>query len=283
MPCVQLTNALPRISARRGQVVDLNVEFMHNGVLTDPYAIRYVEIYKTQVLPHNLVSLIPIVDPDSELYPAPLCRDYVDSSGEVDTSSDTSAIVVDGSFHLPYSVPDDAAVPDIYFDVWYYFASDPCGGSGTCDLSDSTYESSLLKCCHRFWVYPENWFCDDKLQTIRFGFEPLDQRFHQPEVRPLEVGLMPLPLYDYNFNLVSPIIPYLSPTITVVTQRCELLIEDAPCRIGIRQGSYRTNPFVIQYDLDTSLFLKGTYQYYITLTLPNGSTRVSRKFILVIV
>jgi len=194
MSCAQLTNALPRISARRGQVVDLNVEFMHNGVLTDPYAIRYVEIYKTQVLPHNLISLIPIVDPDNELYPAPLCRDYVDSSGEVDTSSDTSAIVVDGSFHLPYSVPDDAAVPDIYFDVWYYFASDPCGGSGTCDLSDSAYESSLLKCCHRFWVYPENWFCDDKLQTIRFGFEPLDQRFHQPEVRPLEVGLMPLRL-----------------------------------------------------------------------------------------
>lgn len=281
MSCSQLLNALPRISARRGQVVDLNVDFLHNGVLTDPYAIRYVEIYKTQVLPHNLVSLIPISDISDDLYPAPLCRDYVDSSDVVSTSSDSDASIVSGTFHLPYLVPSDAAVPDVYFDVWYYYATDPCDGA-TCDLSDADTEASLLKCCHRFWVYPESWFCDDKLQTIRFGFEPLDQRFQQPEFRPLEVGLMPLPLYDYNFNLVSPIIPFLLPTITITTQRCELLVDNAECRIGIRQGSYRSNPFVIQYDLDTTLFLKGTYQYYITLQLPNGSTRVSRKFILVI-
>lgn len=281
MSCTQLQNALPRISARRGQVVDLNVDFFQSGVPTDPYAIRHIEIYKTQVLPHNLDSVIPVSDISDDLYPSPLCRDYLNNEdGSVSTSSDTNSSPIAGRFHLPYQVPSDASVPDVYFDVWYYYPIDPC--VGTCDLSDPDIELSLLKCCHRFWVYPEDWFCDDRLQTIRFGFEPLDQRFNQPEVRPLEVGLMPLPLYDFNFNLVSPIVPFLTPTITITTQRCELLIDNEPCRIGIRQGSYRTNPFVIQYDLDTNLFLKGTYQYFITLQLPNGTTRTSRKFILVI-
>lgn len=93
---------------------------------------------------------------------------------------------------------------------------------------------------------------------------------------------MPLPLYDYNFNLVNPIIPFLSPTITIETQHCEVLAQDEPCRIGIRQGAFRSNPWVIQYDLNTTRFLKGTYRYSIKLVLPNGSTRVSQKFILTI-
>jgi hypothetical protein len=96
------------------------------------------------------------------------------------------------------------------------------------------------------------------------------------------VGLMPLPLYDYDHNLVDPLIPLLEPTISISTQRCELLVDNAPCRIGLRHGSYRSNPFVIQYDLDTSLFLKGTYQYSIKVTLPDGKSRVSQKFILTI-
>lgn len=285
MSCSQLLNAQPRISARRGQVADLNVDFTFNGVPTDPFAIRYIEIYKTQVLPHNLVATIPIADPTDELYPAPLCRDYVNADGEEVTSTDTGATLVAGRYHMPYAVPEDTVVPDVYFDLWYYLANDPTTGgtSPTADeLDDEAVTAQLLKCCHRFWIYPEEWYCDDRLQTIRFGFEPLDQRFNTPEIRPLEVGLMPLPLYDYNYNLVTPMIPFIRATISIATQRCELLIDAEECRIGLRQGSFRSNPWVIQYDLDTTRFLKGTYQYSITLHLPNGSTRVSRKFILVI-
>lgn len=287
MSCAQLTNAFPRISARRGQVVDLNIDFLNNGVLADPYAIRRIEIYKSQVVPHNLVSSVVITDPSDPLYPSPLCRDTIVSPpGECCTEPSEPETPIPGKYHLPFAIPAEFEVPDVYFDVWYYFASNPCGEFGTdvtaCDIDDPNYDSMLIKCCHRFWIYPDEWFCDDRLQTIRFGFEPLDQRFQSPENRTLEVGLMPLPLYDYNFNLVNPIIPFLNPTITIETQNCELLVDDEPCRIGIRQGAYRSNPWVIQYDLDTTRFLKGTYRYFIKLNLPNGSTRVSRKFILTI-
>lgn len=286
----ELTGAFPRISARAGQVVDLDVSLYRNGVLSDPYAIRYVEIYRTQVLPHNLVTTIPFVDPDDPLYPAPACQPADPDA----VTGGTEESVLAGKYHLPYSIPADSATPDVYFDVWYYYATDPCltitsdtSGTGStdltaCDLDSEEATAQLISCCHRFWVYPDGWFCADGLQTVRFGFEPLDIRFHYPEVRPLEVGLMPLPLYDYNFNLVNPLIPLLRPTISIETQNCELLVDNDECRIGIRQGSYRSNPWVIQYDLDTSLFLKGTYQYQIMLTLPDGSTRVSRKFILTI-
>jgi hypothetical protein len=278
-----IPNSYPRISARKGQIVDLNVDFYHGGDLADPYAIRYVEIYKSQVLPHNLVSVIPVLDPNDVDYPLPLVREYVDAAtGDCCTAPTEDQVAVPGKYHLPFTIPSDYVVPDVYFDVWYYFAENPCD-SGTdateCDLNDAAYESSLLKCCHRFWVYPDDWACDDKLQTVRFGFEPLDQKFHQPEARPLEIGLMPLPLYDYNFNLVNPMIPFIQAYISVETPYCELLVDQDACRIGIRQGSYRSNPWVIQYDLDTTRFLKGTYRYFITLVLPNGSSRVSRKYI----
>jgi hypothetical protein len=280
MACVQLDNSFPRISARRGQTVDLNVDFLHNGILRDPFAIRYVEIYKTQVVPHNLVATIPIVDPCDPLYPSPLCQDDDSDNltGQCGTGPSAGAVIA-GKYHLPFSIPDDFEVPDVYHDLWYYFPENPCvDGTDPCDCDLDAFEPELLKCCHRFWIYPDEWFCDDKLQTIRFGFEPLDQKFHSPETRPLEVGLMPLPLYDYNFNLVNPIIPFLRPTITIETQQRELLAESAPCEIGVRHGSYRSNPWVVKYLLDTSTFLKGTYQYQITLHLPDGSTRVSRKF-----
>lgn len=288
MSCATLLdNAFPRISARRGQVVDLNVDFLNNGVLADPFAIRFVEIYKTSVAPHNLVATIPAVLPDDPLYPSPICQEAIDSeTGQCGTEPSEPSVPIVGKYHLPYAIPNDFSVPDVYFDLWYYFAEDPCGELGTegteCDIDDEQYDPLLLKCCHRFWVYPDEWFCNDGLQTVRFGFEPLDQRFHSPEVRPLEIGLMPLPLYDYNFNLVNPLIPFLRPTITMETQHCELLVDNEPARMGIRQGSYRSNPWVIQYDLDTTRFLKGTYRYWITLNLPDGSTRVSRKFILTI-
>ena len=276
MSTTYIADAFPRISARRGQVVDLNVDFYRNGELSDPYAIRYVEIYKTSVVPHNLVATIPIVDPSDPQYPTPVIQE----------AGDATSLAI-GKYHLPYAIPNDFAVPDVYFDVWYYFADNPCSPgtdptSSDCDIDSDAYSSQLLSCCHRFWVYPDEWFCNDGLQTVRFGFEPLDQKFHKPEFRPLEIGLMPLPLYDYNFNLVNPLIPYLEPTISIETQNCELLVDKSPCRIGVRQGSYRSNPWVIQYDLDTSGFLKGTYRYWITLTLPDGTTRVSRKFIITI-
>jgi len=220
---------------------------------------------------------IPIVGIDQTDYPSPLLP-----------TEDTNGNVISGSYHLHYAIPEDFLAPDVYFDLWYYFADDPIGHMGTevnlteADIDDDKYSSLLLKSCNRFWVYPDGWFTSDGLQTVRFGFEPLDQRFYTPEKRPLEIGLMPLPLYDYNYNLVNPLIPFLTPSISIETQHCELLVDNAPARIGIRQGSYRSNPWVIQYDLDTSAFLKGTYRYSIKLSLPDGSTRVSRKFILTI-
>lgn len=288
MSCAQLTNAYPRISARRGQTVDLNINFLRNGQLTDPYAIRYIEIYKSQVLPHNLVVTLPIVDINDPLYPAPVCHETEEATpGECCTEPTEPTVGIAGKYHLPFAIPSDFSVPDVYFDVWYYFADNPCGDLGTnpteCDIDDPIYSDRLLKCCNRFWIYPEEWFCENGLQTLRFGFEPLDQRFHQPELRTLEIGIMPLPLYDYNFNLVNPIIPFLQPRITIETQHNELLVDDDMARIGIRQGSYRSNPYVIQYDLDTTKFLKGTYKYRVKLILPNGQTRVSQSFIMTIV
>lgn len=272
----------PRISGRRGETVSLNVDFYKNGILADPFAIRYVEIYKTSIAPANKVAVVPISSLTGGLYPAPLVRG-TSTSATYQCGTDPDTVDQVGRYILPFAIPADFAVPDVYFDVWYYFADDPCGALGTagteCDIDNAAYGDLLLKCCHRFWVYPENWFCSDDLQTIRFGFEPLDQKFYSPERRPLEVGLMPLPLYDYNFNLVNPMMPYLRPTIRIETQHNELLVNDGECTIGLRQGNYRSNPYVIQYNLDTTQFLKGTYQYQIKLTLPNGSTRVSRKFI----
>lgn len=282
-----LENTFPRISARKGQVVDLNVDFLRNGILTDPYAIRYVEIYKTSVAPHNLVATIPVVSLNDDTYPSPIYQEQVASEiGLCGTEPIDDNIPITGKYHLLYSIPNDFFAPDVYFDLWYYFADNPCGELGTndteCDIDNELYDAYLLKCCHRFWLYPDGWFCNDGLQTVRFGFEPLDQKFYSPEIRPLEVGLMPLPLYDYNFNLVNPLIPFLRPTISVETQHNELLVDNFPARMGLRQGSYRSNPWVIQYDLDTNEFLKGTYRYWITLYLPDGSTRVSRKFIFTI-
>lgn len=280
----ELANAFPRISARKNQVVDLNIDFLRNGVLADPFAIRYVEIYKSQVLPHNLVATIPIGDCDEVNYPAPVCQEGIaDEAGLCGTEPTGDTIPVVGKYHLPFSIPDDFEAPDVYFDVWYYYATDPRFTEGTegadCAIDDEVYGESLLSCCHRFWVYPDGWFCDDGLQTIRFGFEPLDQKFNKPEIRNLEVGLMPLPLYDYNFNLVNPIIPFLRPEILIETTRCEMLVDWTSANMGIRQGSYRSNPWVVQYRLDTGEFTKGTYNYQIRLNMPDGTTRVSKKFV----
>ena len=113
MSTTYIADAFPRISARRGQVADLNVDFYRNGELSDPYAIRHIEIYKTAVAPHNLLATVPLVSPDDQLYPSPVVQETI--------GSNTSALAV-GKYHLPYAIPDDFPVPDVYFDVWYYYS-----------------------------------------------------------------------------------------------------------------------------------------------------------------
>jgi hypothetical protein len=199
---------------------------------------------------------------------------------------------VPGAYTLTWSVPNDLEVPDVYLDVWSYIPTNPCDlddFAADCetdgcypDLLDSALADLVVKSCNRFWVYPDNWSASDGLESIQLGFEPLSQRFRQPDVRPLEVGITPLPLYDYNFNLVAPIIPQLSATITIKTMHNEVLVNNAPMTMGIRQGSYRTNPFVLRYNISTLDFLIGTYKYRTTVTLPDGTTRTSGDFVLTI-
>ena len=96
---------------------------------------------------------------------------------------------------------------------------------------------------------------------------------------------MPLPLYDFDFNVIAPIVPHLTATFTMLTENEELLIDSETMKIGLRQGSFRTNPFVLQFKFDTSQILstgvpllKGTYKYRVQINLPNGETRVSPDF-----
>ena len=261
-----------RISARRGHVVNLDTQIFHNGVLADPYAIRKIEIYKTAIETSNLLAVIPVLNPTDALYPSPLVKTGV------------------GKYYLPFDVPKTYEVPDVFFDLWYYYPENPCDEDGTgtgtdfspeagCDLDDPDLEGEVLKNCHRFWIYPDGWQGTDDLSVINFGFEPMSIHFNKPELRPLEVGLMPLPLYDYDYNLVAPIIPFLEATITVETRNCELLVDAEAMTIGIRQGSYRANPFVLRWTLDTTRFLIGTYRYKVKITMPDGTTRVSKWMI----
>lgn len=270
------TVTFPRISGRQGQPIDLDTTIYQAGVPANPYAIYKVELYKTSPVSYNLMATIPIVSPTSTDYPSPVQQEVL-----VDTQGNTIS-EVPGKYHLITTIPSDWYAPDVYFDMWYFYPNDPCLGQSSCDLDDPVTRKQLLTCCHRFWVYPDEWFCTDALQTVRFGFEPLDQKFRQPENRPLEIGLIPLPLYDYNHNLVTPLIPFLQPTITISTTNCEVLYENAPMTIALRQGSYRSNPYVCRYMLDTNRFLIGTYKYRVTLTLPDGTSRTSDDFIFVV-
>jgi len=272
-----------RISAVRGQTVDLNIRFFRNGVPLDPYAIREVDIYHTSIAPHNLVATIPVLLPTDPLYPRPLEQGTIPALGPAGTEP-VPHTPNPGEYHLFWSIPSDLTVPDVFFDVWKFFAENPCGQEGTagatgCNVDAPVYAPLLLSQCGRFWVYAEQVAGDLGLESVNFGFEPLNVKFHQPEVRPLEVGIMPLPLYDYNFNLVNPLIPQLKATISIETQYRELLVNAHPMTIGVRQGSYRSNPYVLRYMLDTTILLKGTYQYYIVVTMPDGSTRASARYI----
>lgn len=269
-----------RISGRVGQIVNLDVTFYNNGTAADPFAIRKIEIYKTSIAPHNLIKTINVVGPTDDTYPSPVSR--------VGVETNTEPTVLPGQYVYAYTPDASLVVPDVFFDVWYYHPADPRPGECTgtdnpteCEIDQ--YDDSLLRCCHRFWLYPDGWFCGDQLESIEFGFEPLNQKFFQPERKQLQVGLMPLPLYDFNRALVLPMMPHLKGTITISTHSCEPLVTDAVMNIGLRQGSYRTNPYVLRYELDSTGFLKGTYKYRITITLPDGSTRTSPDYNLVIV
>lgn len=249
-----------RISGRVGNIVNLDVTFYHNGVPTDPFAIRRVDIYRTAVKDENLELSIVIPLPDDPQYPYPILRIAEGSGGSFQP----------GRYILPFLIPNEFVVPDIYFDVWRFI-----GAPGEVSLGGDEDESGWVSQCNRFWAYPDNWYVDDELVTLRVGFEALDKHFKKPEVRTMEVGLMPLPLYDFDYNRIIPLIPMLQPYIHIETMNGEVLVENDLARIGLRQGSYRSNPFVIQYRIDTTKFLIGTYKYRITLALPNGESRVS--------
>jgi hypothetical protein len=177
----------------------------------------------------------------------------------------------EGQFYLDWDVPDDVQA-DSYIDDWE-FVGDTLAVT---DIDDETLWSST---CGRFFIIDSNtWHGDDGLITKRFGFEALDKNFTKGEIRPLEVGIMPLPLYDYDWNKIVPLIPYLQATITIETLNCERIVENGAMELALRQGSYRTNPFVAKYLLDTTTtFLIGTYRYWIKFTLPNGEVRMSNK------
>jgi hypothetical protein len=249
----------PRISAKTGQPVGLNVMFRQGGMPKDPFALRRIDIYYQSVKEENLVAQIPFAEPSMTGYPAPAVSDPN----------------IEGSFVVEFQVPNTFS-EGIYFDVWRFVGSTPTS------LSDYNFddESLWISQCNKFWVFQDCWFLDDGLITPRFAFEPLDSRFRKGEVRNLEVSIMPLPLYDFDQNRIIPMIPQICPFITISTEEGEILegLEKAPCQIGLRQGSYRTNPYVVQCPLDTNAFLKGQYRYRIILELPNGESRISEPF-----
>jgi hypothetical protein len=259
----------PRVSGRLGNPIDLNVTFYRSGIATDPYAIRKVQIYRSAVEDENLIAEFPIVDPGDPTYPLPASRE-----------NDSAGTPKPGVYHLYWDVPKTGIpTPDTFFDVWSYLPDvciDESGGTTGGDCIDD--ETQWQQCCNQFWLYPDSFYCDSGLENIRLGFEAMDIKLHQPEYRTIEVGMMPLPLYDYDYNKMAPIIPMLTGYFSLYTENCELLIDREPMRIGIRQGTYRTNPFTLQYTFDTRRVLKGSYKYQVSVCLPNGESRASPKF-----
>jgi hypothetical protein len=277
-------------------LVDLNVDFYNNGQLDDPFWIKKIEIYKCSVAPHNLQSVIILPEPTAENYPLPICQEkLVVNLDECSTGGDTTETPVVGKYHLPFLVPHDFKSPEVYLDVWYYHPINPCHidlypaqcppdldlvefTDGGCDHTDPVFDGYLKTCCHRFWVYPDSWMCDDGLQTVEFGYEPKSVRFNYPERRNLEIGLIPMPLYNFNRSLFESLVPFVNASITIGTQHHEFIVRDSKMELGFKQGHYSSNPWVLKYMVDTSKFLKGSYWYQVKLELPDGSSRVSNKF-----
>lgn len=271
-----------RLNASVGDTVSLNATFLKNGVPTDPYAIRVVRIYKQSVREENKVMELLLPAPDSTDYqtiidsmfqriPAPA----VDQTGVCGT--DLPPQYLPGSYVLNLDLPCGTFSAGVYYDVWCFIGDLKCyPNPSSIDWNDE----SLWTCqCNKFYVTNENkWMMDDNLTNIRLGFEPLDTKFQQPEKRMLEVGMMPLPLYDYDYKKLAAIMPALKGTITIETQNCETVISSAPMQLGLRSGSYRSNPYVLKYLVDTTKFFKGTYKYKVEIGLPNGESRVSDYF-----
>lgn len=302
-----------RLNAISGESVLLNTTFFQAGQPKEPYALKSVKIYRQSVRPENLVMEIPIIGSpgacgtaagptEASDYPAPAQRVLVPGNvGACGTALDTGACgtipaapeYMPGAFTLEAFLPVDTFSTGMYFDVWCFIGSatdiDPalCVGSsgtddGTFDCDAPIGSDCYTSICNKFFVTAGGWFGDDDLTTFRLGFEPLDTRFQQPEKRTLEVGMMPLPLYDFDYKKIMPLLPFLEGTITIETQSHEILVTEAAMRIGERSGSYRSNPFVLRYLIDTTKFLKGTYQYRVDVKLPNGETRSSPYFSLTI-
>ena len=252
-----MTEVYNRLSARAGQPVNLNAMVTRNGIPSDPYALRRIDIYFQSVAEENLQAQILFGLPGSTGYPLP------------------AVITSTGEFNVEFIVPTSFQ-QGIYFDVWRFVGDEPEDVS-TFDFDD---EDEWISQCNKLWVFPDGWYLDDGLITPRFAMEPLDNRFSKGTIANLEVSIMPLPLYDYDRSRIGPMIPQISSFITIETDAGEVLsgLEKAPCTIGLRQGTYRSNPYVVQCMLDTSGFLKGTYVYRITLELPNGEVRISEPF-----
>jgi len=248
--------AYSRISGRVGGTVILGTTYYRNGIAQNPYAITEIKIYKQSVTDGNLKMVIPLDHPESSSYPSPLIT-YPDRPGY---------------YELPLDIPLDFESPNVYIDSWSFVADNP----GTTSEIGNT-EIWVTK-CNKFWIIPDDWYVDDGLLVNRIGFEPLDVKFRSGETRWLEVGLMPLPLYDYDHCRIVPLIPFFEPTISVRTKNCEALVDSMPMTMGLRQGTYRSNPFVCKYLLNTSMFLIGTYEYNITIRLPDGQTIVSPTY-----
>jgi hypothetical protein len=271
-----------RLNASVGGSVALNAAFANNGVPTDPYTIRAVRIYKQSVREENKVLEILVPPPGSTDYQSVF--DSLFQRVQDPTVSETGVCGTDigphylpGAYVLNLNLPCDTFEAGVYFDVWCFV------GDLNCYTDQSVInwdDESMWTCqCNKFFLSSaNNWQMDDDLTNIRLGFDPLDSKFIQPEKRMLEVGMMPLPLYDYDYKKLAPLIPALRGKITIETQNCETIVNDADMKIGLRSGSYRSNPYVLKYLLDTSKFFKGTYKYRVSVGLPNGETRVSDNF-----
>jgi hypothetical protein len=239
----------PRIAGRLGQDVELNMAFYHNGTLQSPYGIRRIDIYEGTIKPEYRVDRIIFPAPSDAGYPLPA----------VETGP--------GLFEVQYTIPSTFVPAQVYYDVWYYIPT---------AVTDPDDETLWRNHYGQFWAYDDVWAHDDGSSTRRIGFEPLDKKFRRGEISNLEVAIHPLPLYDYEFNKLAPIIPQLSPTVSIWTSKDELIMANIPCKMGIRHGRSRNSPFVVQCALDTRTLLIGTYRYIVTVNV-DGSILSSDK------
>jgi len=255
----------PRISGLVGHDISLEMQFYLRGVQAEPYCIRRIDIYRSSIADENKVAEIIIADCGSSSYPSPLTQ----------LISSTGGTAIDGAYTYIWSIPSGSTAPEIYYDVWRYIGNDPAHTTSPTD--DDIIDESLWEYnCGKFWVYPSDWYADDLLETVKYDFEPLDERFRKNEIRSLEVSVIPLPLYDYNYNKTTKIIPHLYPKITILTIHNELIVENQPMEIGLISGSYYDSPFVFRYLLNLQNYYIGTYKYRISITLPNGETIISK-------